>query len=156
MLSLTRQGAHVGSVFSLVGTRGDDLAATLGFTVSRSPLLAAAIAKRAARAAEVAIKVDAPLSVALDVRGGGESDTILEIRWGTALFTIEANIGWRLPSAAQLAGGADRVGAVGGHGVVVSLSSAPRDLAEQQLPAAVSGVPVTHLAGVMSPLSSRG
>lgn len=73
-----------------------------------------------------------------------EGRTDLEIEAGVHLVIIEAKRGWLLPGDFQLGKYAPRV-AQHGSGVLVSLSSASADWAQQHLPAAVAGAPVLHL-----------
>lgn len=143
MLSLTRHGAEVDSVFALMGGDEGSLAAALSFALSRCPQLGAAITKRLARAARARLKPGSELHVALEECGNG-GGAGLEIRQG-ALFILRVGAGWGLPSAAQLAQDAERVAAAGVQGAVVSLSQASQALARECLPREVGGVPVIHM-----------
>lgn len=144
MLSLTRHGVEVGSVFAMPGTeQGADPAAALGFALSRCPKLATALASRIARTAGMRLKMGQELVLAVHGGDGGLAD--LEIRHGMTAFVVQPTDGWQVPSAGRLARGARRVAAGGGTGALVSLSNASQSLARHGLPADVGGVPVVHL-----------
>ena len=139
---LTRHGSPVQAVFDLLGVSENDLTAALGFALSRSPALLAAVLSRVwpAGAAEAAEQA----SLDLEVRGEvGRTD--LEIALPGALVILEAKRDWLLPSVQQLQAYAPRIRNRGG-GALVTLSQASKALADIQLPAEVHGVPVVHMS----------
>lgn len=142
MVTLTRHGADVPSVFSLLGSNENDLTAALGFVLSKCPPLAAALTQRICAAAGSVAHGD--LSLDLEERdAAGRTD--LELKLGSALFIIEAKRGWLLPSKAQLSKYAGRIAAAPGGGALVTLSQASHALAAQNLPSHIGTVPVVHL-----------
>ena len=135
--SLTRYGEEVSSVFDLLGRGENDLTAALAFALASSPGLLALTLQRVIQPAgswttELRLEKQDEL---------GRRD--LEIDTGEHLLIIEAKRGWLLPGEVQLDKYAHRV-AKRGKGVLVSLSSASPQWAQQNLPAAVLGVPVVH------------
>lgn len=142
VLPLTRHGADVPCVFSLLGTNENDLTAALGFALSKCPPLAAALTRRICAAAASTAQGD--LSMDLEERdAAGRTD--LELKLGSSLFIIEAKRGWLLPSTAQLSKYASRIMAAPGGGALVTLSQASHALAAQNLPSRIGAVPVVHL-----------
>ena len=142
MVTLTRHGADVPSVFSLLGSNENDLTAALGFVLSKCPPLAAALTHRICAAAGSTAHGD--LSLDLEEQdAAGRTD--LELKLGSTLFIIEAKRGWLLPSKAQLSKYASRITAAPGGGALVTLSQASHALAAQNLPSRIGAVPVVHL-----------
>jgi hypothetical protein len=143
MTALMRHGSPVAAVFDLLGTHENDLTSALGFVLSRSPALLAAVLRRTWPDAG---GPDGPAtaSLALEVRGDvGRTD--LQIVLAGALLIVEAKRNWLLPTISQLAAYAPRVREHGG-GTLVTLSQASGALARVQLPAEVDGVPIVHLS----------
>jgi hypothetical protein len=139
--SLTRHGAEVGSVFSLLGRNENDLTAALGFAMARCRPFATAVLDHvwpthtAGEAAHFALEVRAEV---------GRTDLEVKLPASPALVIFEAKRGWLLPTKKQLAQYVSRIHHYGG-GTLVSLSQASPALAATQLPAQIRGVPVVHL-----------
>lgn len=140
MAALTRYGAEVGSVFSLLGRDENDLTAALGFTMARCQALSEAILGRV----WPTLGGD-DVSFALEVRADvGRTDLEVRLPGSSALLVFEAKRDWLLPTTTQLAQYVSRIHRYG-TGVLVSLSQASPALAAAQLPEEVQGVPVVHL-----------
>lgn len=136
---LARHGREVSSVFDLLGRKENDLTAALAFTLGRSPALLGLILRRllpGPEDEEVVLRLEEPDAL-------GRTD--LEISTVSRLVIIEAKRGWLLPGETQLGKYAPRV-AAHGAGALVSLSAASAQWARTSLPAAVQGVPVSHLS----------
>lgn len=142
MDGVTRHGRGVTTVFDLIGSKENDLTAALGFTLSRSANLLAAVLMRILPDQSRPHEVRA--AIGMEVRGAaGRTD--LEIALPGALIVLEAKRDWLLPGTAQLASYTPRIHAHGG-GVLVTLSQATESLAAHVLPVEVDGVPVVHLS----------
>ena len=144
MADITRHGAEVSSVFDLIGTDENDLTASLGFALTKSPALLDAIVRRVWPEAS---SVGSDVGFALEVRAE-DGRTDLEIRLGDALLIVEAKRGWLLPGVSQLRRYTRRISSDVGAGALISLSQASRELAAYHLPSEVGGVPVRHLPWV--------
>lgn len=143
MVALARHGSSVAAVFDLLGVRENDLTAALGFVLSRSPALLAALLRRTWPDA-VSLEGLSTASLALEVSGDvGRTD--LQITLPGALLIVEAKRDWLLPTVRQLTAYASRVREHGG-GALITLSQASGALAQVQLPAEVDSVPVVHLS----------
>ncbi|WP_157517318.1 hypothetical protein ACORG1_33485 (plasmid) [Mycobacterium sp. TJFP1] len=143
MASLTRYGAEVGSVFSLLGQEENDLTAALGFTMARCKALGAAILRRVWPAFDDS---DADVSFALEVRAEvGRTDLEVQLPASSSLLIFEAKRDWLVPTTQQLQQYVSRIHRHG-SGALVSLSQASPALAATQLPADIDGVPVVHLS----------
>lgn len=138
LVSLTRYGREVSSVFDLLGRKENDLTAAFGFALARSP----GLLRRTVRRLAPEVGID-DVELRLETSGGG-GRTDLEISTGSHLIVIEAKRGWIVPEEVQFGKYADRVARHGG-GVLVSLSAASPDWARLALPTSVGNVPVTHL-----------
>lgn len=142
MPALSRHGADVSSVFSLVGDDENDLTAALGFAFARCPTLYQAVLQRVWPAA-VNANTDGVV-LALEVRAA-DGRTDLEVRSAGALVIFEAKRGWMLPTTSQLQQYAGRIRRQQSGGALVTLSQASHALAQANLPSVVAGVPVVHL-----------
>lgn len=137
--AITRHGREVGSVYDLLGRAENDLTSALGFTLARSPLFLATIARRllGPHAADTAY-------IRMEVRDeAGRTD--LEIDTGKHLIVVEAKRGWHLPEVEQLSRYVSRIQARG-SGFLVTLSDASMEWAQLKLPTQVDGIPVKHVA----------
>lgn len=143
MGELTRHSSTVSSVFTLMGALENDLTAALGYTLSRSPALRAAVLLRVWPNATLPSTEE--VSLALEV-SDDDGRTDLEMRLPGALVIFEAKRGWMVPTRAQLARYAGRIAEHPHGGVLVTLSQASHDLATAYgLPPHIEGVPVVHL-----------
>lgn len=142
MIELARYGSDVGSVFSLLGHKENDLTAALGFVFGRCPGLLSAVLQRVLPAGTVPHIEDVALG--LEVRDD-DGRTDLEVRLPERLVVFEAKAGWLLPTERQLRKYAQRVAEQANGGVLVSLSQASHDLARANLASSVDDVPVVHL-----------
>jgi hypothetical protein len=135
---MTRYGRSTPSVFDLQGRGEVDLTAGLGWTLSKSPALMAALWKRLGMPGN-----PADTAVALEVSGDlGRSD--LELVGTDAKVIVEAKKGWLLPGESQLAKYVGHFEPASAH-LLVSLSDSSTDWAASQLPSHVAGVPVMHV-----------
>lgn len=137
-LPLTRHGREMPSVFSLLGTDENDLTCALGWALSRSPGLLAALT------GDLDPAPPAPTTrIDLEVADrAGRTD--LELRGTDHGVIVEAKRGWALPTVAQLAAYAPRLhGLPVGH--LLTLSDCSPAWAALNLPDQVDGVRVTHL-----------
>lgn len=151
-VSLTRHGAEVRSVLSLLGQDENDLTAALGFTLSRCRPLSVEVLRRV----WPAVGDDDDISFALEVRADvGRTDLEVRLPESSALLIFEAKRDWLLPTTKQLAQYVSRIHRYGA-GVLISLSQASRELASTQLPPVIKGVPVVHLPwrDILSDVSS--
>ncbi|PRC41770.1 hypothetical protein C6A85_000000113940 [Mycobacterium sp. ITM-2017-0098] len=139
MTLVTRHGSEVASVFDLLGRDENDLTSALGFALSSSPVLTAAILKRLGK--RLGTRFSGDVEIAMEVRDK-QGRTDLEVRLAEALLVFEAKRDWLLPSETQLRQYAGRVRA---RGALVTLSQASAALAALQLPDQVRGVPIVHL-----------
>jgi hypothetical protein len=136
--SLTRHGADVHSVLSLLGQDENDLTAALGFTLARCRPLSTAVLRRV----WPAVADDEDVSFALEVRAEvGRTDLEVRLPAVSALLIFEAKRDWLLPTSKQLTQYVSRIRRYGA-GVLVSLSQASQALAATQLPKEIRGVPV--------------
>lgn len=143
MASLTRYGAEVGSVFSLLGQEENDLTAALGFTLARCKALGDAVLARVWPAFDDG---DVDVSFALEVRAEvGRTDLEVRLPASSALLIFEAKRDWLVPTKKQLTQYVSRIHRYGA-GALVSLSQASAALAATQLPTEIDGVPVVHLS----------
>ncbi len=136
---LTRHGSQVLSVFDLLGRHEPALTAAIGWVLSHSPSM---------------------LQAFLDHLGGGlnpdevevsleEADALgrtdIELTTPTAKIIIEAKKGWLIPDEGQLSRYTDRFEGFS-RGWLVSMSDSSEQWAADQLPKALNGIPVVHIA----------
>jgi hypothetical protein len=136
---LLRYQDEITSVFDLLGRREVDLTASLGWVLSESPALRAALWSRLEMPGD-------PRGIEVSLESAdafGRTD--LELRLGDeALVIVEAKKGWLQPGDGQLGKYVARFAGVG-HGLFVSLSDSSVAWAARELPLHVGGVPVRHL-----------
>ena len=97
MQPLVKYGSEVGSVFDLLGRGEVDLTAALGWSLTVSPALRAALWERLDLAGD-------PNDVTVTLESADtEGHTDLELRLGSeALVVVEAKKGWLQPGETQL------------------------------------------------------
>lgn len=137
---LSHHGKRVESVFDLLGWNENDLTASLGFTLARSPRFVSELLRALSLEAE-------QVEIRMETRGD-DGRTDLEIETPSALVVVEAKRGWVLPTESQLRRYATRVQQhAGERGVLVTLSDCSVDWASgpRGLPGQIAGIPVQHL-----------
>lgn len=135
---LRRYGRSVGSVFDLLGRGEVDLTAALGWSLSKSPALLAALWARLELPGN-------PDNVRIDLEVADEQGrTDLELANEQATVVVEAKKGWLVPGESQLEKYVPRLTGFP-HPMLVSLSDSSADWAATQLGTQVSGIPVRHL-----------
>lgn len=143
MVSVSRYGRAMGSVFDLLGTHEPALTAALGWTMDRSPQLMSGVLDRlgldgSTDTADVAVQLET---------AGEAGRTDIELFTPTAHVIIEAKQGWIVPGEVQLGSYAPRLSAATNSGLdtrLVTLSGSTADWAREVLPREVAGVEVTH------------
>jgi len=140
MPDLFVHGREAHTVFDLLGDKENDITYAVGWALSRSDLLGAALLARVSDSEPGAIRA---IRLQEFVPGAGYTD--IEIDAECAHVVIEAKRGWNLPLHEQLAQYAPRL-----HGqddnVIVAMSECSADYARPRLPEAVDGVRVVHIS----------
>lgn len=143
MVSVSRYGREMSSVFDLLGTHEPALTAALGWTMGRSTELLNGVLDRLGLGGSTnGDGVAVHLETADDA---GRTD--IELVTPTAHVIIEAKQGWIVPGEVQLAAYAPRLGAARAAGLdtrLVTLSDSTPAWAREVLPPHVAGVGVTH------------
>lgn len=136
---LSRYGSDIATVFDLLGHKEVDLTAALGWTLSQSPVLLDALTR------ELGFNLSPnEVTVALEA-ADDEGRTDIDLTASTVKIVIEAKQGWLVPGEEQLAKYRRRFdGFV--NGLLVSMSDSSEVWATDQLPRAVDGIPVRHVA----------
>jgi hypothetical protein len=132
------------TVFELMGKDENSATYALGWTIERSPCLAAILAERLAGQA-----IDASdIRVALQTHGHDGGFTDMEIRCGGELHAIlEAKQGFQLPSIEQLRRYRPRLDTDPAYRqIVVSVSAVAQSIALRRLPSQIDGAQVAHLS----------
>jgi hypothetical protein len=136
---LSKYGSEAASVFDLLGRKEVDLTAAVGWVLSESPLVRAALMRHLGLDASAA-EVDIALEVA-----DKEGRTDIELTGPNTKVIIEAKQGWLLPGEAQLLkyrrrfeGYEDRL--------MISMSDSSELWARDQLPREVEGTAVRHVS----------
>ncbi|MDP3890500.1 hypothetical protein [Nocardioides sp.] len=143
MVSVSRYGREMGSVFDLLGTHEPALTAALGWALGRSPELMSRFLNR------LGLNGSSDVSdVAVQLETADEAGrTDIELFTSTAHVIIEAKQGWIVPGEVQLTAYAPRLDAAATSGLdtrLVTLSDSTAAWAHEVLPAEVSGVAVIH------------
>ena len=135
-------GKEVESVFALNGDGEDSITYALGWSLSQSPALLAALGENLFGQP---IEFD-DARVDLQQSGQDRGFTDIEIFSPSVPHTIiEAKRNWDLPGTKQLKKYSSRIGKeTGCGGLIVSLSAASREYATDKLPKEVGGVRVEH------------
>jgi hypothetical protein len=134
---LRRGATVVETLFDLVGARENDLTASLGWALSRSDRLLAALLGDVLGVGPG----DAPLIRLQRYDGPGGGFTDIEIDIATHLLVVEAKVGWDLPGLPQLTKYARRIPEA--RGAILVISEASQAFATAQgLPDDVDGRPV--------------
>jgi hypothetical protein len=134
---LRRGSTVVETLFDLVGARENDLTASLGWALSRSDRLLAALLHDVLGVGPG----DAPLIRLQRYDGPGGGFTDIEIDIATHLLVVEAKVGWDLPELPQLAKYARRIPQE--RGAILVISEATQAFATAQgLPRLVDDRPV--------------
>ena len=135
-------GKEVESVFALNGDGEDSITYALGWSLSQSPALLAALGENLFGQP---IEFD---DVRVDLQQSGQDRGFTDIEIfspSVPHIIIEAKRNWDLPRTAQLKKYASRIGKETGRGgLIVSLSAASREYAADKLPNEVGGVRVEH------------
>lgn len=142
MVSVSRYGRNMGTVFDLLGTHEPALTGALGWTLGGSPSLLAAVLTH------LGLVDTAPADVAIALETADEAGrTDIELLTPTAHVIVEAKQGWIVPGEVQLAAYAPRLTASRDAGLdtrLVTLSDSTLEWATHVLPPQVAGVEVTH------------
>ncbi len=133
-----RYGRDTTAVFDLLGRDEVDLTAALGWTLTRSRRLLAAVWQRLEMPGD-----PADVAVSLEV-ADAQGRTDLELTGDQATVIIEAKKGWLVPGERQLEKYTERVTGAPTR-ILVSLSDSSQAWAAEQLPTELAGIPVRHL-----------
>jgi len=141
-MDLFLHGQPVPTVFHLRGGDENDMTAAFGFVLSRSPIVARAFLGSL-------FGTLGPIeeaAVTLQTRTAGTGITDIEIRISSELcVVIEAKRGPNLPEEDQLQRYAEIVKCTGANQqMLVAITNATREFAEQTLPKEVTGIPLVH------------
>jgi hypothetical protein len=140
-IPLRRSGRPVRTVFDLLGTRENDVTASLGYTLARSPgltdALAAAVLPHPAGPAQVVRLQQAETD-------GGITDVEIDFENGSLI--MEAKRGWTLPSRRQLARYRPRLTHTDNSALLSLSECSPAYATPPRLPTVIDGVPVRHLS----------
>jgi hypothetical protein len=153
MPELLLHNRRVESVFSLLGQAENDITFSMGWALSRSPLMLQSFIRKALRTTH---RCDLnQLVVALQEYQKGSGITDIEIRDADLHVIVEAKRGWILPSQGQLKRYVPRFRQTKAENpLIVTASECSQDYACQYLPSAVDGIPVRHVSwSEMSALS---
>lgn len=143
-MTLAIRSSFPKTVFELIGKDENSATYALGWTLERSPCLAAILAKRLAGQA-----IDASdIRVALQTHGHDRGFTDMEIRCSGELHAIlEAKQGFELPSVEQLRRYRSRLEIEpAACRLLVSVSAVTQSIAARWLPSHIDGAPVAHLS----------
>ncbi len=153
MPELLLHNRRVESVFSLLGQRENDITFSMGWALSRSPLLLQSFLQKALRTTHCCDP--SGLVVALQEFQKGSGITDIEIRDAGLHVIIEAKRGWILPSQEQLRRYVPRFRQTKAENpLIVTASECSQDYAREYLPAAVERIPIRHISWAeMSALS---
>jgi hypothetical protein len=136
---LSKYGAETPTVFDLLGRNEVDLTAALGWTLAQSPTLLDALSRHLG----LDIVAD-EAAVALE-EADADGRTDIELTTSSTKVVIEAKQGWLVPDEEQLTKYRSRFDGFQ-QGLLVSMSDSSERWASDQLPAAVDGIPVRHVA----------
>jgi hypothetical protein len=143
-MTLAIRSSFPKNVFELMGKDENSATYALGWTLERSPCLAAIFAERLAGQL-----IDASgVRVALQTHGHDRGFTDMEIRCGGELHAIvEAKQGFDLPSVEQLRRYRRRLDIEpAARQILVSASAVAQSVAARRLPSHIDGAPVAHLS----------
>lgn len=143
-MTLAIRSSFPKTVFELMGKDENSATYALGWTLERSPCLAAILAERLAGQA-----IDASdIRVALQTHGHDRGFTDMEIRCGGELHAIlEAKQGFELPSFEQLRRYRPRLAIEpAARQILVSASAVAQSIAARRLPLHIDSAPVAHLS----------
>src|SRR5438093_3068585 len=145
MPELLLHNRSVESVFSLLGQRENDITFSMGWALSRSPLLLQSFLQKTLQRRH---RCDSnQLVVALQEYQKGSGITDIEIRDAGLHVIIEAKRGWLLPSQEQLKRYVPRFRQTKAENpLIVTASECSQDYADEYLPAAVDGIPIRHIS----------
>ena len=139
---LNRFGKEVESVFALNGDGEDSITYALGWSLSQSPALLAALCENLF--SQPIEFDDARVDLQQSGQDRGFTDVEIFSPSGPHII-IEAKRYWDLPETAQLKKYASRIGKETGRGgLIVSLSAASREYTADKLPNELSGIRVEH------------
>ena len=143
-MTLVIRSSYPKNVFELMGNGENSATYALGWTLERSPCLAAIFVERLAGQVTDASE----LRVALQTHGHDRGYTDMEIRSGGELHAIlEAKQGFELPSVAQLRRYRPRLDIEpAACQVLVSASAVAQSIAVRRLPSDIHGARVAHLS----------
>lgn len=132
------------NVFELLGTDENSATYALGWTIERSPGLAAVLTERLANQP---VEVNG-IRIALQTHGLDRGFTDMEIRCGRDLHVIiEAKQGFEVPGVGQLRRYRPRFDVdPAARQILVSVSALAQSIAARRLPAHIDGTPVIHLS----------
>jgi hypothetical protein len=135
----------VPSVFNLLGQKENDITFSMGWALSRSPLLLQKFLQKMTRTKQL-YDLDR-LVVALQEFQKDSGITDIEIRDACLHVIIEAKRGWILPSQEQLKRYVPRFRQTKAKNpLIVTASECSQDYAHEYLPAAVEGIPIRHVS----------
>ncbi len=137
---LQLHGREIASVFELLGYRENDITASLGWALSRSPLFRAGLIGDVFPEAQHSAATSIVLQEAAE--SGGYTD--VEIQGEHIHCIVEAKRGWNLPNCEQLGKYAARFTTGPGQAAILVISECSPDYAARNLPQAVSGVRVHY------------
>ena len=153
MPELLLHNRRVESVFSLLGQAENDITFSMGWALSRSPLLLQNFLRKVLRRKH---RCDLnQLVVALQEYQKGSGITDIEIRDAGLHVIIEAKRGWILPSQEQLQKYLPRFRQTKAQDqLIVTASECSQDYAHPYLPPALERIPIRHVSwSEMSTLS---
>src|SRR5437660_4805832 len=144
MPELLLHNRRVESVFSLLGQTENDITFSMGWALSRSPLLLRSFLQKALRTRH---RCDLDrLVVALQEFQKGSGITDIEIRDAGLHVIIEAKRGWILPSREQLKKYVPRFRQTKAENpLIVTASECSQDYAHEYLPTEVVRIPIRHI-----------
>ncbi len=131
---------EIGSVFELSGYQEDDITASLGWALSRSPSLRRGLVRDLLPGAQH--KTVASILLQEPAESGGYTD--IEMRGDGLHCIVEAKRGWNLPGNDQLRTYATRLVGRAGQRALLVISECSREYAALALPDAVREVPLLY------------
>ena len=140
MTDLYLHGRKVDTVFDLLGKRENDITCSLGWALSRSQRLAAALLADFFPGRPVGSTGE----IRLQNYGGEGGYTDIELVTEEVAAVIEAKRGWTLPEQSQLERYTPRLQSQSSVAAVVVITECSFEYAALHLPSTVSGVPVKH------------
>jgi hypothetical protein len=140
MADLSLRGNEVHTVFDLLGRRENDITYSLGWALSQSDHLLAALLRSVFRKKPGAVR-----AVRLQEAVSGSGVTDIEVETDRLHLIVEAKRGWTLPTKEQLRQYAPRLRGVADSAILV-MSECSADYARPRVPAKVRGARVEHMS----------